>query len=65
MQLSPRLSSGWAKISTFSSNNQDSNGIDGFVILDGEGSEIIQAGWYYSVGWTNNEVESFALWDTL
>ena len=36
----------------------------GFVILDGNGKEVIHAGCYYGPGQTNNEAESFAMQDT-
>ena len=37
----------------------------GFMILDIDSKEVIQAGQYYGPGQTNNEVESFAIWDAL
>ena len=37
----------------------------GFMILDVDGKEVVQAGQYYGPGWTNNEAESFAIWDAL
>ena len=35
----------------------------GFVILDGDGKEVVSAGRYYGPEQTNNEVESFAMRD--
>ena len=35
----------------------------GFVILDGNGKEVIRTGRYYGPGRTNNKAESFAMWD--
>ena len=37
----------------------------GFVILDVDGKEVIQAGRYYGPGWTNNKAESFTVRDAL
>ena len=37
----------------------------GFIILDGDGKEVILAGRYYGPGQTNNEAESFAMWDAV
>ena len=37
----------------------------GFVILDGEGQEVVRAGRYYGPGRTNNEAESFAMRDAV
>ena len=37
----------------------------GFVILDMYGKEVVQPEQYYGPGWTNNEAESFAVWDAL
>ena len=37
----------------------------GFMILDAYGKEVIWAGCYYGPGRTNNEAESFAIWDAL
>ena len=39
--------------------------MEGFIILDVDGKEVIWAGQYYGPGWTNNEAESFAIRDTL
>ena len=35
----------------------------GFVILDGNGKEVIRTGCYYGLGQTNNKAESFAMQD--
>ena len=37
----------------------------GFVILDGEGKEVVCARRYYGPGQTNNEAESFAMRDAV
>ena len=37
----------------------------GFVILDGEGKEVVRAGRYYGPGQTNNKAESFAMRDAI
>ena len=37
----------------------------GFMILDMDGKEVVQAGQYYGPGQTNNEAESFAVQDPL
>ena len=37
----------------------------GFVILDGDGKEVVHAGRYYRPGQTNNKAESFAMWDAV
>ena len=40
-------------------------GTGGYVILDGEGQEVVRAGRYYGPGRTNNEAESFAMRDAV
>ena len=35
------------------------------MILYIDGVEIVQAGQYYNAGHTENEAESFVIWDTL
>ena len=37
----------------------------GFVILNGEGQEVVRAGRHYGPGQTNNEAESFAMQDAV
>ena len=37
----------------------------GFMILDTDGKEVVRAGQHYGPGQTNNEAESFAIWDNL
>ena len=37
----------------------------GFVILDGDGKEVIRARHYYGPGQTNNEAENFVMWDAV
>ena len=37
----------------------------GFIILDGDGKEIVHAGCYYGPGRANNNMESFAMWDAV
>ena len=37
----------------------------GFIILDSNGKEVVRAGYYYGPGQTNNEAESFAMWDVV
>ena len=37
----------------------------GFIILDGDGKEVIRAGRYYGPEQTNNEVESFVMRDAV
>ena len=39
--------------------------MEGFVILDGNGKEVICTRRYYGPGQTNNEVESFAMRDVV
>ena len=36
-----------------------------FMILDTDCKEVICVGQYYGPGWTNNEAESFTVWDAL
>ena len=49
----------------FVSGSQEGHATGRFVILDMDGKEAVQAGQYYGPGWTNNETESFAIWDAL
>ena len=49
----------------FDAGAEDGVGTGGFVILDGEGEEIICAGCFYGKGRTNNEAESFAMRDAV
>ena len=37
----------------------------GFMILDTDSKEVIQARQYYGPRWTNNKADSCAIWDTL
>ena len=37
----------------------------GFVILDGDGKEVVHTGHYYGLGLMNNKAKSFAMQDTV
>ena len=63
--LRARFMKGKAVHVKFDSGSQDGIGTGGFVILDGDGKEIVRAGRFYGPGRTNNEAESFALRDAV
>ena len=60
-----RFASGKAVHVQFDGGAQDGVGMGGFVILDGEGKEVVRAGCYYGPGQTNNKAESFTMRDTV
>ena len=45
--------------------SEDGLGTGGFVIIDGDGKEIVRMGTYYGSGWTNSEAEMFAARDCM
>lgn len=60
-----RFSPGPAIHIQFDGGSQDGYGTGGFVILDKDRREIVQAGRYYGPGRTNNEAEAFAMRDAI
>ena len=49
----------------FDGGSQEGHATGGFMILDMDGMEVVRSRCYYGPGWTNNEAESFAIWDAL
>ena len=49
----------------FDGGSEDGLGTGGFVIIDGEGKEVVRMGTYYGSGRTNNEAEMFAARDCM
>ena len=60
-----RFTSGPALHVQFDGGAQDGIGTGGFVILDGEGKELVRIGRHYGPGRTNNEAEAFAMRDAV
>ena len=49
----------------FDGGSEEGLGTGGFVIIDGDGKEIVRMGTYYGSGRTNNEAEMFAARDCI
>ena len=47
----------------FDGGSEDRLGTGGFIIVDGNGKEIVRVGTYYGSGWTNNEAKMFTAQD--
>ncbi len=49
----------------FDGGSQNGVGVGGFVIVTSHGSELVRAGAYYGVGFTNNEAEAYSMRDAM